>query len=214
VGYISSFTAFPSCILCFSYSHLPLPLIPFYTLSFSTNPSPLSTILPCPFFPLSPSHLFADPDNNFRMQDVRCIVLLHTYTHPRIYPISGVPQITNRPSNPNVTLSIGATHTITVTYSQVIPPASVEWRKDGLLITDPTVISTSSSETMLTLTNSGPDVRGRYNVTVFNVGGSDTFVYNVKVECKFMHGMGGGGGHHKWFAHSWHGNLAFRATEE
>jgi len=63
------------------------------------------------------------------------------------------------------------------------PPASVEWRKDGVLITGPTV-STSSSETALALTNSGPEVRGRY-MTVFNIGGSDTFVNNVKAECKF-----------------------------
>ena len=30
-------------------------------------------------------------------------------------------------------------------------------------------------------------------MTVFNVGGSDTFVYNVKVECELMPGMGGAG---------------------
>ena len=126
------------------------------------------------------------------MQDVHYIALLHIDRHPHISPHSDAPQITNRPSDPNVTLSIGATRTIRVTYSQGNPPASVEWRKDGVLITSP-VISTSSSETMLTLTNSGPDVRGRYNVTVFNVGGSDTFVYNVKVECELMHGMGGVG---------------------
>ena len=91
--------------------------------------------------------------------------------------------MTSRPLDPNITLAIGATRTIGVTYSQGNPPAVVEWRKDGVLITGP-AISTSSSQTVLTLINSGPEVRGRYNVTVFNIGGSDTFVYNVKAECK------------------------------
>jgi len=106
---------------------------------------------------------------------------VHTYPHICFFP--DAPEITNRSSNPNITLSIGATLTIGVTYSQGSPPAGVEWRKDGVLITGP-AISTSSSQTVLTLINSGPEVRGRYNMTVFNVGGSDTFVYNVKAECK------------------------------
>ena len=123
--------------------------------------------------------------------------LLSAHTHPHIYihshtfaytpthlPNADAPQITSRPSDPNITLAISATRTIRVTFSQGTPPASVEWRKDGVLITGPAV-STSSSETMLILTNSGPEVRGRYNVTVFNVGGSDTFVYDVKAQCKF-----------------------------
>jgi len=187
--------------ICVDKDQLP-PLIPF--------PPPPYSHVPFPSFP---SHFFADP-NNFRVQDVHYIALLHTDRHPHFSPHSDAPQITNRPSNPNIILAIGATYTIRVTYSQGSPPASVEWRKDGVLITGPTV-STSSSETTLTLTNSGPDVRGRYNVTVFNVAGSDTFVYNVKVECELMHAWyGGGGGHHKWFAHSWHGNLVVKATEE
>ena len=166
----------------------PLPLLlPF--------PSPLILSLlhctPMSLFLLSLPTFFADP-NNFRVQDVHYIALLHTDRHPHFSSHSDAPQITNRPSNPNIILVIGATYTIRVTYSQGSPPASVEWRKDGVLITSP-VISTSSSETMLTLTNSGPDVRGRYNITVLNVGGSDTFVYNVKVECELMHGMGGAG---------------------
>jgi len=179
--------------LTFYASPIPIshsPSSPSTPLSFSTNPS-FPLLLPCPssLFPLP--IFFADPEN-FRMQEMHCIALLCTYRHPHFSPHSDAPQITNRPSNPNITLSIGATRTITVTYSQGRPPASVEWRKDGVLIAGP-AISTSSSETTLTLTNSGPDVQGRYNLAVFNVGGSDTFVYNVKVECELMHGMGGVG---------------------
>jgi len=108
----------------------------------------------------------------------------HTFAYtPTHLPNVDAPRMTSRPLDPNITLAIGATRTIRVTYSQGNPPASVEWRKDGVLITGPTV-TTSSSETALALTNSGPEVRGRY-VTVFNIGGSDTIVNNVKAECKF-----------------------------
>ena len=58
-----------------------------------------------------------------------------------------------------------------------------QWSKDGQLINDSRVI-TAPNSTTLTLTNNDATIRGRYLVNVSNIGGSDTFQYNVKAECK------------------------------
>ena len=44
-------------------------------------------------------------------------------------------------------------------------------------------------------------------MTVFNIGGSDSFVYNVKAECKFMQRREGVGSCRRWSVYSWHMKL-------
>ena len=104
---------------------------------------------------------------------------------PLSYP-SGPPTITNKPASPDVVISSGATQTITVNYDPGNPTATVQWSKDGQLIngsSDPRV-SAAPNSTSLTLTNSDPSIRGQYLVNVSNIGGRDTFEYNVKAVCK------------------------------
>ena len=104
---------------------------------------------------------------------------------PLSYP-SGAPSITNKPASPDVVIDSGDTRTITVNYDPGNPTATVQWSKDGQLIngsSDPRV-SAGPNSTTLTLINNDPSIRGRYLVNVSNIGGSDTFQYNVKAVCK------------------------------
>ena len=108
--------------------------------------------------------------------------LSSTHTHLRLSPLSETPSIANKPSNPNITLPIGGTHTITANVTGTNSPTNAVWRKDGQFVSNQSV---SGNEVTLPLTNSNHEVRGRYELTVSNTGGSDSFVYNVKVECKY-----------------------------
>ena len=106
---------------------------------------------------------------------------LSSHSHP-----PGAPKITNKPANPDIVIARGATETVTVNYNPGNPPATVQWSKDGQLINgspDPR-ISAAPNSTILMLTNNDASIRGRYLVNVSNIGGSDTFEYNVKAVCK------------------------------
>ena len=113
--------------------------------------------------------------------------LLHSLTQFSFH-LTDAPKITNKPVNPNIRLSSGASQTITVRYDQGYPQAKVEWSKDGHLINIPDPrITTANAETKLTLTNNDPGVRGTYGVKVSNgVENDDTAVYFVEPECKLL----------------------------
>ena len=106
--------------------------------------------------------------------------LSHLHSHPV------APSITNKPANPVTIINSGATATITVNYHPGNPLATVQWSKDGQLISTSSNprISAAPNSTILTLTNIDASIRGRYLVNVSNIGGSDTFEYNVKAVCK------------------------------
>ena len=99
-------------------------------------------------------------------------------------PLTVVPSITNRVDNRNRTLPFGAQEIIVVTYNRGKPRARVQWSKDEQLIQDH--VNVNNRETTLTLRNNGPEVKGKYNVTLRNIFGKDTVEYNVEAECKLM----------------------------
>ena len=105
-------------------------------------------------------------------------------SHPHSHPVA--PNIPNKPANPVTVINSGATATITVNYNPGNPLATVQWSKDGQLINSSSEphISAAPNSTILMLTNNNSNIRGRYLVNVSNIGGSDTFEYNVKAVCK------------------------------
>ena len=133
--------------------------------------SPFSSSLP------SPSSLYPPPLSLSSLPSL----FFHPLFHPPV-----APNIINKPASPDVVINSGATETITVNYNPGNPPAMVKWSKDGQLIngsSDPRV-SVAPNSTILTLTNNDASIQGRYLVNVSNIGGSDTFQYNVKAVCK------------------------------
>ena len=141
-----------------SFYPTPLPFL------FSLLPSPLSLPLISHLISLPPFPELSLP-----------------HSHP-----PDVPKITKKPDNPDIVINSGATETITVNYNPGNPLSTVQWSKDGQLIngSSDSRISIAPNSTSLTLTNNDPSIRGRYLVNVSNIGGSDTFEYNVKAVCK------------------------------
>ena len=99
-------------------------------------------------------------------------------------PLTVAPRITNKVDNRNRTLPFETQEIIAVTYNRGKPRARVQWSKGGQPIQDN--INVNNHETTLTLYNNGPEVKGKYNVRLRNIFGSDTVEYNVEAECKLM----------------------------
>ena len=115
--------------------------------------------------------------------------LVLSSSFPFSSPLTDAPKITNKPDNPNIRLTSGASHTITVRYDQGNPLATVEWSKDGQPINTPDPrITTANGETTLTLINHDPSVNlgGIYRVKVYNNAGEATAMYIVDAECKLL----------------------------
>ena len=115
------------------------------------------------------------------------LVLSSSSPPPFSSPLTDAPKITNKPDNPNIRLTSGASHTITVRYDQGNPLAMIEWSKDGNPIPGHS-ITTANGETTLTLINNDPSVNlgGRYRVRVYNNAGEATAMYIVDAECKLL----------------------------